>query len=52
MAFFFFAVGNLAVEVIERETCRERERERSAVERERVRHINFLGLEISEEYIK
>ena len=40
------------MEEIERKKTAKRERERLAVERERVNRINFLGLEISIEYIK
>ena len=54
VAFFFFFCCRQPIRGGDRERNmqRERERERSAVERERVRHINFLGLEISKEYIK
>ena len=40
------------MEKIERETYKEKEREKHVVARERVRCIIFLGLEISVEYIK
>ena len=43
--------GRRAGEEIERKNM-QRERERCAVERERVSSINFLGLKISIEYIK
>ena len=40
------------MEEIEEKKRAKRNRERRAVERERVSHINFLGLEISIECIK
>ena len=39
--FFFFLAGNLTVEEIERK-CAKRKKEKCAVERERVSHINFF----------
>ena len=42
--FFFFSIGDLVMEEIERETCKERGRERRAVEREKRYGINKCGI--------